>query len=402
MGVLQRAMLKENRDAFIAYRSKRVTNREYDFDEMISYISSEECVKDLEKLIRGEYTMPPPFHHRVPKNLSGRRRDIYSWKGPFKFLLKLIVFMLHDRNDLYSDGLYSFRTNVNAIDFLRKIRAREDIASFYIIKADVSDYVSSIVPEILIPQLEEIWGDDPALLNLLKYILLRRECVERDGTRHKCEPGGLGGVPVANLFMNLYLTELDEYFYPRSSLYCRYSDDIIIFAKDKEEADEYLSYFLSVLERKKLTTNPEKTYIIEPGEEVEILGCRLKDGVMDITDHAKRKIMRKIRMRANWLLRVRKERGYSREECGRRLIDYCNRVFFGHTENNSLSWARWLFPIISDTATLKELDHYMEDAIRYVLCGSFSKKRYRVTYADLQKLGYRSLVHAYYHFERFV
>jgi hypothetical protein len=82
------------------------------------------------------------------------------------------------------------------------------------------------------------------------------------------------------------------------------------------------------------------------------------------------------------------------------MVQYCTRLFFGGEQFQSLTWSRWLFPIITDTSFLKELDHYMQDAIRYCICGSMSDKRYRITYEDLQKLGYISLVHAYYHFIR--
>ena len=393
--------MMENRKKFIRHRERNTSIYDTEeFNSLADYIASEECVNDLKKLIERDYTMPPPYHYRVAKNLSARKRDVYAYKGNFKFLLQLISYCTRDQESLYSEGLYSFRASRTARDFLRKLKYFEHVEDYYIVKFDVSNYVSSIVPELIIPKLEELWKDDPSFVDLLKYLLLRRECIERNGDVVSCETGGLGGLPQGNLFMNVYLMELDEYFYPRSPLYCRYSDDIIIFARSREEAQEYLDVLFQMLKDKKLSVNREKTYVIEPGGEVEILGIRLKDGKMDMAFHSKNKLKRKIRMRANKILRLKKAKGWSDEECGKRMIEFCNHLFFGGELRRQLTWSRWLFPVITETTTLKELDHYMQNSIRYCMCGSMSDKRYRITYEDLQRLGYFNLVHAYYHFER--
>lgn len=398
-GIIEQAMSRKTRDAFIRHRAKKIKHGDEEFNGLAAYISSENCLQDLKALIRRDYTMPPPFHYRIPKNLSGRKRDLYSFKGSVKYLLKLIAFVIRDYEGIFSDGLYSFRPSKSAMEFILTLRDHKNAGDYYIIKSDVSNYVSSIVPELIIPKLTELWGDDPAFLDFLKYLLLRRECIEPDGTTVSCEPGGLGGIPLANLFMNVYLMELDDYFYARAPLYCRYSDDIIIFAESLEEAEEFLEHFLKVLEFKKLHTNSEKTQLIAPGDEVDILGFKLKNGKLDISDHSIKKLKHKIRKYANYLLNAKKEEGLSNDECGRRMIQYYDKLFFGRANKHELTWARWLFPVIGDTSSLKELDHYVQNAIRYAMCGSFAKKRYRISYKKLQELGYRSLVNAYYHFK---
>lgn len=400
MGILNRVRTQEVREAFVRYKRKREKYDKKEVEDMAAYILSDECVRDIDRMIRGDYRLSPPYHYRVPKDLSGRKRHVYSYKGPEKYLLKLIAYGLHDHDGMFSQGLYSFRTSRTAQDFLLALRDNKETPRYYIIKADVSNYVGSIVPEKIIPRLEQLFSGDPSFMELLKAVLLRRECIERDGSVVSCEPGGLGGVPLANLFMNVYLMEMDEYFYPRAPLYCRYSDDIIIFARSRQEAEDYLQVFHRILEEKELKTNPKKTYLIEPGEEVEILGCKLKEGRLDISDHAMRKLKRKIRMRARFLVRNKWQQGLSDEECGLRMVQYCNKLFFGGGIAHQHTWARWLFPVITDTAGLEELDHYVQNTIRFSITGTMGDRRYRIRYQELKKLGYRSLVHAYYHFER--
>lgn len=396
-GILDMAMKKEVREAFIKNRESKTIYDEASFNALSSYISSPACVSDLKKLISRDYFMTPPQHFRVPKDFTGRKRDVYTWHDTTKYLMSLICFAMRDYDYIYSDGLYSFRSTKTSRDFLMKLKNEPEISQYYIVKADISNYVGSIVPELILPRLKQIWKDDPSLYDLLEFLLLRRECIEKDGQLISCEPGGLGGVPLCNHFMNVYLMELDEYFEERAPLYCRYSDDIIILTHTREEAEEYMAYFYQILEKKKLRSNPDKTSLIPPGKEVTILGFKLKDGELDISDHAMHKLKRKIRLQAKKLIRLKQAKGFSDEEAGRLMTGYCNRLFFGQVNKTELTWSRWIFPVISHTASLQELDNYIQNAVRYVICGSFAKKRYRIRYAELKRLGYKSLVHEYYH-----
>ena len=397
-GILDRAMSKGKRKAFLLHRKESSKMKDEEFEEMASYIKSDACEEDLRRLKEGEFFFSAPFHYRIPKNFSEKKRDLYVWKGSEKYLFSLIGYIMRDHDAIFSPCLYSFRARLSAQDFLKKLRNYPEIEKYYVVKADVSNYVSSIVPEQILVRLKKIWGNDPAFYAILESLLLRRECIERDGSVVRCEPGGLGGNPLSNHFMNVYLMELDEYYEKRSPLYCRYSDDLIIFARTLEEALEYRSYFLQTLEEKHLTTNPEKTTIVEPGGQVDVLGCCLKNGVMDIAEHAKNKLKRKIRIRAGRLIKDKKRYGLTDREAAEQMVAACNGMFFGWSESNTLSWSRWLFPVITVTDSLKELDHYAQDAIRHVYWGTFSGKQYRTRYADLKEMGYRSLVHAYYHF----
>ena len=397
--ILKLSMKKEVRKAFVESRQRKIIYDETSFNEMKSYILGDDCVRDLERLIAGDYFFPPPVHFRVQKDFSDKKRDVYTWRDTTKYLMSLICFAMRSCDHIYSDGLYSFRVKKSSKDFLLKLKNVPDLTDYYIVKADISNYVGSIVPELILPILKNIWKDDPSLYELMEFLLLRRECVEKDGTIVSCEPGGMGGVPLSNHFMNVYLMEMDEYFEGRVPFYCRYSDDIIIFEKNREEAEAHISYFRNFISEKKLVTNSEKTRLIEPKEAVDILGFKLKAGKIDITDHAKKKLKQKIRLHANKLIRLKKEKGISSDEAGKMMIEHCNKKFFGQLKNIELTWAKWVFPVITETASLRELDDYIQNAIRYVMSGTLTNKRYNIRYKKLKELGYRSLVHAYYHFE---
>ena len=399
-GVLDMAADRDQIESFLVHQveSGKQKHNPEQYAEMEAYLNSGEYPADLERLKKGDYFFPAPFHYRITKNESGKKRDVYAFKGRNLYVLKMISWVMHEYdNTMFPPGLYSFRRNIHAKDFLKKVRSFRHLDGFWIIKTDVSNYVGSIVPEKIIPQIEELWRDDPELVGVLKFLLLRRECIERDGTVVKCEPGGLGGIPVANFFMNVYLMDMDRYFNRRSPLYCRYSDDVIILARSREEAGAYLEKFNEILDERQLYTNPDKTQLIEPGGPVEVLGFMLKGGKVDLSDHAIHKIKHKIRMRANRLLRYKARAHLEDSVVGEKMINFCNKTFFAAFEPHELCWARWYFPVITTDEGLKKVDQYAQDAIRLVMNGSMHRRRYNVRYEDMKSLGYRSLVHAYYH-----
>ena len=73
-----------------------------------------------------------------------------------------------------------------------------------------------------------------------------------------------------------------------------------------------------------------------------------------------------------------------------------NRKLLDTPEDNDLSWSSWFFSVITTTESLKIIDLYAQDCIRFIISGKRNKKRFDTRYSDIKKLGYRNLVHEYY------
>lgn len=81
------------------------------------------------------------------------------------------------------------------------------------------------------------------------------------------------------------------------------------------------------------------------------------------------------------------------------LINRFNRKFFDCGDADTLTWSRWFFPLITKADGLREIDHYLQQNIRFIATGRHGKGNYKKTsYVRLQQLGYRSLVSEYYKF----
>ena len=400
MGVLDKAASKEVREAYVASRARNAKYKPEEVEAMRSYVLSDDCVSDLSRLKAGDYFLDYPIYRLVPKNFRDTKRAVYKLEGTQAILIKLIAFAMRDmESDIFSDRLFSFRSDKTAQDLLNEICSNEDLPEFYIIKTDVSNYVGSIVPEFIVPMLEEIFmPDDPEFFGFLKWLLLRGKVIDIHGNVIDHCPGGLGGLALGCFFMNVYLREMDDYFGSRAAFYSRYSDDILICARSMDEIKEYEKVFFEMLERLRLTTNEEKTKVLMPGEAFDLLGMELCGSRVTISDHSMKKIKRKLRKNTERALIKRNTGKMTPEESARNLILGFNRFFYGYEGSGKLlSWARWSFPVINDTSCLEEIDHYIQNSLRYVLYGSMKKRNRSIPYSKLQELGYRSLVYYYHH-----
>lgn len=73
-----------------------------------------------------------------------------------------------------------------------------------------------------------------------------------------------------------------------------------------------------------------------------------------------------------------------------------NHKFYGTGADDEFTWSRWFFPNITTDQSLKKIDHYMQQYIRYIITGRHYKGNYRISYETLKDWGYCSMVNAYY------
>ena len=182
----------------------------------------------------------------------------------------------------------------------------------------------------------------------------------------------------------------------RGILYARYSDDIIFFAPTREELEQHARRLHEVLAEHDLTVNPDKCATTEPGQTWEYLGFSYCQGRVDISQAALEKIMAKCKRKARAIYRWKVKNGKEDIHAIRAYIKYLNKKFFDNPVHNELTWCRWYLPIITTDESLRRLDHYIQQNLRYLTTGRYTKANYKLRYETMQELGYRSLVGEYY------
>ena len=84
----------------------------------------------------------------------------------------------------------------------------------------------------------------------------------------------------------------------------------------------------------------------------------------------------------------------------RAFIKYFNKKLYTSESNSEVNWSWWYFPLITTEKSLKEIDAYMQDCVRYVATGSRTKARFNFTYDQMKELGLETLVNRWFSYKK--
>lgn len=381
-------------EAFMNFRLEkgRLSWREY--LAMERYVNEERYLPVINRINSGE-GLSLPREKIVNKMGSGKKRVVYSYPDDEMMVLRLIAFMLYRYDSSLADNCYSFRAEKSAQSAVLELNARLKGARWWCYKTDIHNYFNSININVLLPIIKEVTGEDVPLYRFFEKMLSETRVI-RNGEIVSAEKGVMAGTPTSPFMANLYLAEMDRHFADLGAVYARYSDDIVVFAQTEEQLQDYSRQVLDFIARYGLVVNPEKERIYSPDEPFEFLGFKCLDGRIDISEATKRKLKGKIRRKAHAMRCKIETEGADAEKTVQRFIASMNRTFFEDHESDELTWSRWFFPVINRTEGLKEIDVYVQQNIRYVASGRNNKRNYNLRYADLKRLGYMTLVNAFY------
>jgi len=359
------------------------------------YIDGRKYIAVLDN-IKNSIPFPYPRKYILNKMGVDKKRIVYTYNEAEKYVLKIIAFLLHEKDKIFADNLFSFRHDQGVKKAIASLVNRPDISEYYSYKLDIHDYFNSVNVERLLPRLQKALANEKVTYNLIKQILLNPYVISEDGTLIEERKGIMAGVPISSFLANLYLMDLDWYFQNNGIPYARYSDDIIVFAKSKEELEGHREYIESYLFREGLTINPKKVYYSEPHGEWNFLGIKYINGVVDVSDVSLRKMKGKMRRKARALYRWKIKNNASDERAIRAYIRVINNKLYNNPNNHELTWTRWFFPLINTSNSLHKLDRYFLECIRYIATGKHTKANYNLRYRTIKEYGYRSLVNEFY------
>ena len=396
--ILTQLTRQEAWEEFLAYRLMKGRFTWHEFAEADSFVEQEAYLQLAQRIAQGD-GIGIPTKKIVNKMGTGKKRVVYSFAPDEMVLLKLIAFRLYNYDARFTPNCYAFRRGVKASDAIFRIRRAIAGRKMWAYKLDIHDYFNSISIDILLPMLAEMMADDPPLYRFFEKVLTDDRIVYGDEIIHESH-GVMAGTPTAPFLADVYLKEVDRYFHDANVVYARYSDDIILFAPDLATLEEYKRQMAAFLTRYRLEVNPDKEKTYTPDEAYEFLGFKCHAYDIDISEATKKKMKGKIRRAAKSLMRWSTKNHIEPEKAMKGLINHFNRVFFENDDKESLTWSRWFFPVINKTDGLKEIDHYLQQNIRFLGTGKHNKANFKTDYAHLKHLGYKSLVNEYYKIER--
>lgn len=394
MTILDKLSQRECWESFYKYKCSLAGSKRF-CTELRRFIDSVGYLPVCRTISRGE-DFPLPERSVISKLDTQKKRVVYTYPAAENMVLKLLTHLILRKYDgLFSSGLYSFRPHKTAKDAIRRLTQMPDINNMYSCKADISNYFNSIPIEKLLPMLKTALADDDELYGFLSGLLTEPRVIERDSIITE-KKGIMAGTPLSAFYADLYLSELDRFFANEGIPYCRYSDDIIFFAPSERKCREYADLLHSFVAERGLEINHSKESFNAPGDEWTFLGFSYSSGVTDIAPVSVRKMKNKMRRKTRALQRWKKRNGLSGEKAALAFIRIFNRKLFETSESNDLTWSKWFFPVISTDRSLRSIDSYAQDCVRFLITGKRTKSRFNVRYEDIRRLGLRNLVHEYY------
>ena len=364
------------------------------FEEADSFVAERKYLPVAQRIAQSE-SLGIPVKKTVNKVGTNKKRVVYTFGSDEMRALSLISFLLYRYDSHFAPNCYAFRQGLRPQDAIRSVNKALEHQPMWAYKLDIHDYFNSISIELLLPMLAEIFADDPPLYRFFEQ-MLTDDHVLYNGKVIEEKHGIMAGTPTSPFLANVFLSAVDHHFNKVGVVYARYSDDIILFAPDRDTLEQHKATLLGFLEQYQLVVNPDKERVYTPEEPFEFLGFRCHGNKVGISTVTVKKMKGKISRRARALMRWRKRKGISAEKAMKAMIDHYNRKFFDDNDPDDLTWSRWYFPVINQTDGLKEIDQYLQQNIRFLSTGRHSKANYRVDYDTLKLLGYRSLVNEFY------
>lgn len=388
-----------NKEKWQEFRLDRIS-KDYISDKekeaINNYVMNEKYMDIASSFINGDYTFSNPKKIIINKIKTSKKRIVYNLNNDEMIFLKYVTYLLYDYDYLFINNLYSFRKSIGVKRAIINLSNIKNLNNMYGYKADIHDYFNSINLDILFDNLKKDINDK-LLLKLFEDILLNDFVIYGDEIIKESHKGVMAGIPISAFLANYYLISLDQMFKDKKLLYLRYADDIIIFANTEEEILKYRLELLKEIEIKKLIINEEKELFIEPNTKFNFLGFSIYNKVIDLSDNTILKIKAKIKRSAKgirrWMLKNKVEPDKAIKAMNRKF----NRKFYGNDLNDELSWKYWFFPTINTSHSLKIIDKYMQDELRFLYTGYHNKRNYKIVpYEKLKTLNYRSLVNEFY------
>ena len=384
-----------DKSVWIEYFEYKVKNEHLEgkqVKELFRFIRNEEYIPILDKILTTGFSIPTK--KKIQKIGTTKKRVVYIFPKEENDLLKLLTYLLIRKYDsIFYSNLYSFRAGYGVKDAFKRILSIPNIENYFTYKVDISDYFNSIDLNILLPKLYELLKEDIELYNLIEK-LLSNPYVEEESVIKEEIKGVMAGSPIAAFLANFYLREVDKSF--ENDIYCRYSDDIILFAKTQEELEEKKHKLLQLLEDHHLKINTSKEVITHPHEQWTFLGLKYDAGNIDISDVSVKKLKDKMRRKSRALIRWSRNKNLESINAVKSFINSFNKKLYNNTATHEMTWARWYFPLISTDKSLKIIDNYMQECIRYIATKKHTKSAYNFKYSKMKELGYQSLVNNWY------
>lgn len=333
-----------------------------------------------------------PKVKRIKKYNTSKVRTVYVYPGVWRLTLKFMSFyILRQYNNKFASNSLAYTKGKGVKSAFYLLKSFNLTEHDIIYKNDFSDYFNAIDIDILAPKLKSFLNDDLELSDIILRLLKEDRVIDNKEIVINKNKGVMAGSPIAGILANIFVHDIDKLMLLNGHRYIRYADDTLIVG------DSALNFFKKEIRKLGIIFNPKKEEIFNIKTGLTFLGFKYTGYIIDISDEAKEKMKSRLKRRAKWYRQWMLHKHVKPEVAVKDYIKKINYKLFSDQED-SINWSRWYFPNINTIETIKYLDNYFIQAIRYLYTGEWSKntRHYELSYEKIKQLGYKSLINIYF------
>jgi len=385
-------------DLIMEYKIKHPFNQKR-FKNYEKIINDVNFFKSVNAFLSKDYEFSLPKKVEVNKIATEKKRIVYIYNNFDDLFIRAInKYLIKHYSSLVSVACHSFQTGKGAKTAFKSIFSDKNFFKKDIVKLDIKNFYNSININDFFNKLPDEMKNNDLIFHYLSKILKNDKVIWNNQVVSD-KKGLMAGISIAPFLTNLYLKDIDEYFVNHRVNYVRYSDDIIIFdyPDNLKKHLEFLNYKFNSIN---LELNKDKSNYFKSGDKWTFLGFMYDNGIIDISEHTVEKLKKKIKRLSKRYYLLYQKGKYNDIEILRMFINKLNTKFYGKDhELADLCWSRWFFPLINTSKTLSIIDKYVQNRLRFSVCGRYTKLNYKkIQYKTLQNANYKPLNSMYYLF----
>ncbi|MCL6479843.1 MAG: hypothetical protein K6T65_15840, partial [Peptococcaceae bacterium] len=169
----------------------------------------------------------------------------------------------------FTDACYSYRPGRSAAMAVERVEQYIKEGNDWLFETDIKDFFDNLSHSLIIEFLRERILDD----RIINLILRCLQGEIADGMKVETNAiGSFQGSALSPVLSNIYLCPLDSALVKAGYAYARYSDDLIILAKRREDVERAAALCENLLVQLGLKLKKEKTFIKNIEESFDFLG----------------------------------------------------------------------------------------------------------------------------------
>lgn len=250
------------------------------------------CKENLKQLqmeiLNGKYQVIPVKLIQILKEEKIREVSLYAMRD--KVIQQSLALELNRIYEpLFSRGTYAYRANYSSLNAIADITSQITKGKYlYFMKLDIQKFFDNVDTDILFAILRKKIVEKEVLSLIKKQLIVKY--LNDSGELCEKKKGIYQGSGIAPVLSNIYLMEFDQMLANEPAFFIRYSDDILILTRSKEEMQR-LSQKISVyMEKLRLSLNETKCSQGRISNGFYFLGYHFNENGRSVPGKAKEKL----------------------------------------------------------------------------------------------------------------